>query len=145
MGDGVLREEFEEFAKEQGVKCDFTGFLEYGKMMRTLELCDVALNPIVGKSVSSIINKVSDYAAAGVPVINTQNSPEYRGILEEYKAGISVTNGDLTELVYAMQKLYLSAELRKEMSENSRILYTERFDRQLTYSKLLDRINEIVW
>ena len=144
MGDGVLRKDFEEFAKNQGVKSDFTGLLEYGKMMKTLELCDVALNPIVGKSVSSIINKVSDYAAAGVPVINTQNSPEYRMILEEYKAGISVTNGDVIELADAIQKIYLSEDLRKEMSEGSRRLYVERFDRQVSYPKLLYRINEIV-
>ena len=74
MGDGVLKERFQAYSKMQKIRCDFLGFLDYGTMMGTLMKCDIAVNPIVGKSVSSIINKVSDYAMAGIPVINTQDS-----------------------------------------------------------------------
>ena len=142
MGDGVLKNDFEHFAAEQGVACDFTGLLEYGKMMKTLEACDIAVNPIVGKSVSSIINKVSDYAAAGTPVINTQNSPEYRELLDKYKAGINVENGNVSALADAILTLYNSIDLRNEMRQNAQTLFEEKFDRQKTYPQLIEKINE---
>ena len=105
MGEGVLKKQFEEYAKVKNVKCDFMGLLEYGVMMKTLMACDVAVNPIIDRSVSSIINKVSDYAAAAMPVINTQNRLEYRKQLEEFHAGIKVENGDSKQLAKANKRL----------------------------------------
>lgn len=144
MGDGVLREEFEEYARKSQVNCHFTGLLEYGLMMQTLKACDVAVNPIIGTSVSSIINKVSDYAAAGVPVINTQNSAEYRSLLEQNEAGINVKNGDVNELASAISALYSDKELCAKMGKNSLKMYDELFDRQKTYPKLTKTIERLI-
>lgn len=143
MGDGVCREEFEAYGREQGVDCEFTGLLEYGLMMKSLMQCDVAVNPIVGKSVSSIINKVSDYAAAGVPVINTQNSEEYRSLLKKYEAGISVTNGDTKELANAFLKFYNDENYRIITGKNEKKMYDELFDRVRIYPRLIDKIEEL--
>lgn len=143
MGDGVLRKQFELFAKHSGVLCDFSGFLEYGTMMRTLKACDIAVNPIIGNSVSSIINKVSDYAAAAIPVVNTQNSPEYRDLLEKYNAGINVRNGNISEIANAIMTLYQSPSLRQQMSANAYKLYEDLFDRQKTYYKIIDTIEKL--
>ena len=144
MGDGVLKSHFEQIAKEVGVNVEFTGLLEYGKMMKTLSCCDIAVNPIIGKSVSSIINKVADYVAAGVPVINTQNSEEYRQLLEKYNAGINVENGNISALAQAIAKLYTDDLLRKIMSENSTKMYDERFDRQKSYPRLIEEIERLL-
>ncbi len=143
MGEGVLKEHFKQIAIENGVNVKFTGLLEYGVMMKTLMACDIAVNPIIGKSVSSIINKVADYAAAGVPVINTQNSAEYRKLLEDNNAGISVENGNISALAEAIKTLYLDADLRKTMSENSTKMYNDRFDRQKSYPKLIEEIEKL--
>lgn len=142
MGEGVLREEFEKYATMIGAECEFTGLLEYGVMMKTLSLCDIAVNPIVGKSVSTIINKVSDYAAAGVPVVNTQNSMEYRQLLQNYRAGISVENGNAKELANAIIILHDNEQIRTEMCENSRKMFEECFDRRTTYFRLLEEIEQ---
>ena len=144
MGEGVLRAEFERFAAEVGAKCDFTGLLEYGLMMKTLMQCDVAVNPIVGQSVASIINKVSDYAAAGVPVVNTQNSPEYRALLEQYEAGINVKNGDIQGVADALRRLYEDENLRKAMSGHAKAMFTEKFDRGTNYIKLVHTIEGLL-
>lgn len=144
MGEGVLRSHFEQVAIENGIDSQFTGLLEYGKMMKMLEHCDVAVNPIVGKSVSSIINKVSDYAAAGTPVINTQNSKEYRALLQEYDAGISVENGNVEQLASAILNLYEGDNLRNAMRENAKRLYEEKFDRQKSYPKLIMEIENML-
>lgn len=143
MGDGVLKAHFEQIAKNNGINVEFTGLLEYGKMMKTLSACDIAVNPIVGKSVSSIINKVADYAAANIPVINTQNSYEYRKLLEDYNAGINVENGDVQAFADAIQKLYDDEHLRNVMRKNSKKMFNELFDRQKTYPKLIDEIETL--
>ncbi len=144
MGDGVCRATFERYAKRRGVSCDFTGKLEYGAMMKTLMQCDVAVNPIAGKSVSSIINKVSDYAAAGVPVINTQNSAEYRALLDRYEAGINVENGNVRELAEAIHRYYSDDRLRREHGRNERNMYEELFDRCKIYPRLMDTMEELL-
>lgn len=143
MGDGVCRAEFESYAQKQGIDYEFTGLLEYGLMMKTLMQCDVAVNPIVGKSVSSIINKVSDYAAAGIPVVNTQTSEEYRALLRKYKAGISITNGNTKELADAIYKFYIDENYKIRTGKNERKMYDELFDRVRIYPKLVDKIEEL--
>ncbi len=142
MGEGVLRTHFEQVAKDCGINAEFTGLLEYGKMMATLSKCDVAVNPIVGKSVSSIINKVSDYAMSGMAVINTQNSPEYRKLLDEYQAGINVENGNVEAVARAILQLYQDRKLLSQMQSNSKRLGEEKFDRNKTYLEIIDIIDK---
>ena len=143
MGDGVLKERFQAYSKMQKIRCDFLGFLDYGTMMGTLMKCDIAVNPIVGKSVSSIINKVSDYAMAGIPVINTQDSEEYRHILEEYSCGINCDNGNIESIARGIRTLIDNSELRSKMGENSKKLGDELFDRAKTYPKLINVIEKL--
>ena len=143
MGDGVLKERFQAYSKMQKIRCDFLGFLDYGTMMGTLMKCDIAVNPIVGKSVSSIINKVSDYAMAGIPVINTQDSEEYRHILEEYSCGINCDNGNIESIARGIRTLIDNSELRSKMGENSKKLGDELFDRTKTYPKLINVIEKL--
>lgn len=144
MGDGVLKSHFEQIAKDVGVNVEFTGLLEYGKMMKTLSCCDIAVNPIIGKSVSSIINKVADYAAAGVPVINTQNSEEYRQLLEKYNAGINVENGNILAFADAIKTLYEDELLRQAMCKNAKTMFDDLFDRQRSYPKLIGEIENLL-
>ena len=144
MGEGVLLDEFKEYAKAQQVNCEFTGFVEYGDMMTALGACDVAVNPIVGKSVASIINKVSDYAMAGVPVINTQNSPEYRKLIDDYNCGINCESGNAQSVADAIERIYNDVELKKQMGENSSRLANERFDRNITYKNIISLIEDVI-
>ena len=106
--------------------------------------CDVAVNPIVGRSVSSIINKVSDYAAAGIPVINTQNSKEYRDILDRYEAGISVENGNIRELAHAIRKFYCDTDYKAEVGSNAKKMFEEVFNRSKNYPRLIYKIEELL-
>lgn len=139
----MLKERFQAYSKMQKIRCDFLGFLDYGTMMGTLMKCDIAVNPIVGKSVSSIINKVSDYAMAGIPVINTQDSEEYRHILEEYSCGINCDNGNIESIARGIRTLIDNSELRSKMGENSKKLGDELFDRAKTYPKLINVIEKL--
>ena len=144
MGEGMLIDEFKAYAESQQVNCEFTGFIEYGDMMVNLSACDVAVNPIVGKSVASIINKVSDYAMAGVPVINTQNSSEYRKLIEDYNCGINCESGNAQSVADAIEKLYKDKDLKKQMGKNSSKLAEEKFDRNITYKNIISLIEEVI-
>lgn len=144
MGEGVCRAEYEAYAKEANIDCQFAGLLDYGTMMKTLMQCDVAVNPIVGNSVSSIINKVADYAAAGIPVVNTQSSTEYRELLDKYQAGINVENGNTQDLSNAILCYYSDETLRKVAGKNGQKMYQELFDRNQIYPKLVEKIHELL-
>lgn len=143
MGDGPLRNSFEEYARENNINYEFTGKLEYPKMVGFLSSCDIAVNPIVGLSVASIINKVGDYAAAGLPVINTQNSQEYRNLIDNYSAGFNCENGNASDIADKMEKLITNRKLRINMGKNNRKLAEEKFDRDKTYKDIIDSIYTI--
>ena len=142
IGDGPLKQEFEEYAKNKKVDCEFTGRMEYAKMVGTLCGCDIAVNPINKYSVSSIINKVGDYAAAGLPVINTQESAEYRKLVEEYNIGLNCENGIAESIAEGLEKLVKDETLRKQMGANNRRLAEEKFDRRTTYPQILKVIED---
>lgn len=140
IGDGPLEEEFKTYAHKQSITCEFLGRIEYKKMVGLLCSCDIAVNPIVGKSVASIINKVGDYAAAGIPVINTQNSDEYRKLLEEYKAGVNCKNADVEDIANKLEILINDRVLRIRLGEGNRKLAIEKFNREATYKKIVSLI-----
>lgn len=140
IGDGVLRESFEEYAKERNINYEFTGNLQYKDMVKRLCECDIAVNPIKSGSAGSIINKVGDYAAAGLPIINTQECQEYRELVEKYNIGFNCKNGDIQEIKEKITYLINNEEERKKMGRNNRKLAEEKFDRSVTYNKIVDLI-----
>lgn len=140
MGDGPLRNKFEEYAKERNVYCDFTGRLPYNEMVGRLMACDIAVNPLIYSSVASIINKVGDYAAAGLPVVNTLVNKEYRELLNSYNAGFNFDNSEVEGIAQAIIELSDNEALRKEMGANSRKLAEDMFDRKKSYVKIVGAI-----
>lgn len=140
LGDGPMRAEFEHYAQQCEVNAEFVGRLPYAQMLEALQHSDIALNPIVAGSAGSIINKVGDYAAAGLPVLNTQESPEYRQLLEEYDAGLNCQTGRSADVAQGIRQLVENPERRAQMSRNSRRLAEERFDRNTTYEALAQEI-----
>lgn len=142
MGDGARKASFEEHAKAAGICCDFTGALPYPEMVRRLSRCDIAVNPIHKGSAQSVINKVNDYAMAGLPVVNSQENPEYRGLLETHQAGINCACQDVESMCAALKQLVEDDALRKQMGENSRKLGEEKFDRSYTYRRLAEKLTE---
>lgn len=140
MGNGPLKEEFERVAEESEIYFEFTGTLSYAEMVGVLAQCDIAVNPIRSNSAASIINKVGDYAAAGLPVINTQESEEYIQILNEYEAGFNCKNSNIEDIAEKIMLLCKDRGLREYMGNNSRKLAEEKFDRKHTYINIINTI-----
>ena len=66
---------------------------------------DMVINPIMHDAAQSITNKVGDYALSGLPVINTQECPEYRELVETYQCGINCRCGDAEDVAKAVEAL----------------------------------------
>lgn len=138
LGDGPLKEKFEQYGKEKEVKTNFLGRVPFEVVVNYLDKSDILVNPIKSGSAASIINKVGDYASAGKPVINTQESKEYRTLVDIYKVGFNCKNSDSKDIADKIYKLYLNEELRIKMGNNNRTLAEEKFDRKKTYKKIID-------
>lgn len=137
MGDGPLKEKFESYAREKQIDAEFLGRLEYAKMVGTLCSCDIAVNPISRGAAQSIINKVGDYAAAGIPVVNTQENNEYRNLVEEYKIGFNCENNNSNDLAEKINILWNDEKSRKEFGNNNRKLAEKKFNRNRTYNEIV--------
>ena len=140
MGDGPKKEEFENRAKEKKINATFTGRLQYEAMCCLLSHCDITINPIMHLAAQSIINKHADYAASGLPVISTQESEEYRKLVEDYDMGFNCENGNIGELADKLATLIKDPQLRKRMGKNARKCASEKFDRKRTYKHLIKEI-----
>lgn len=144
LGDGPYIEHFKTYAKNRKGKVDFLGRLTYSEMTAYLKKSDIAVNPIVKGAAQSIINKHADYAAAGLPVVNTQECREYRNLLEAYKCGINCEVGSAEQVAKALQEMIENPEKRKQMGANSRWMAEERFDRRNTYQQMVRVIEDLV-
>lgn len=136
LGSGERKAAFEQRAMDKGVDCVFNGWTPYDRMCGWLAACDMAVNPIIGRSAATIINKHGDYASAGLPVLNTQESPEYRNLVEEYRMGFNCENGNAEDLADKLNKLVKDDKLRREMGRYARKCAEERFDRKSSYKTL---------
>lgn len=137
MGSGYMKDAFQKYAEKSQINAEFTGYIDYPEMCGLLASCDVTVNPINGKSVASIINKHADYAASGLPVINTQNSQEYRKLIIDYNMGFNCENGNAEELADKLLLLFDNKEIRVDMGRNARQCAEEKFDRRTSYNKIV--------
>lgn len=140
IGDGPMMDKYKQYASDVGIDSIFCGRVAYSAMCGILATSDFVINPIVGKSVASIINKHADYAAVGKPVINTQVSQEYRTLIDNYKMGFNCKTDDPRDIANCIEKLSLDSALRIEMGRNARKCAEELFDRRVTYKKIISII-----
>lgn len=140
LGDGPLMNQFQQYAKENRVNAVFLGRLAYYDAMKTLKNCDIALNPFVKGAAQSIINKVGDYAALGLPVINSLENDEYRNLLSTYNAGVNVDSENEVSMANAIMKLLHDSKRLEIYSQNSYRLAKEKFDRNKTYKLISNYI-----
>ncbi len=140
MGDGPKKEEFEAYAKEKKVNASFVGRLKYNEMCSLLTACDITVNPIAHMAAQSIINKHADYAASGLPVVSTQESEEYRKLIDSYYMGFNCRNNDSDDLARKLKVLVNDKDMRRQMGANARRCAEERFDRSATYKHLVEQI-----
>ncbi len=136
LGDGPLKKEYQNFADDLKVPAIFTGFLSYPMMIGYLMNSDVAVNSIKKNAAQSIVTKVGDYMAAGLPILNGSNNLEFKNMVTEKNIGLNYISEDEESLAKAIKYLYDDSNKRNEMRINSRKLSEEKFDRKKTYESI---------
>jgi glycosyltransferase involved in cell wall biosynthesis len=144
MGSGPLEQDFKQYCSDKKIDVQFLGRLPYEKMCGIISSCDICINPISKGSAASIINKHADYAASGHPVINTQESVEYRKLIEKYNCGINCECSNAQSVADAIMYLADNESVRKQMGDNARVMAEELFDRKNSYPEILKIINNII-
>lgn len=142
MGEGTHKQQFEKLAKDKHISAIFTGRLIYEQMCATLNQCDIVVNPIKHGSAASIINKHGDYASSGLPVVNSQESIEYRNLIEQYNMGLNCKNEDPEDMAAKLEMLIHDKKFRIEMGKNARRCAEERFDRANSYKTIISVIED---
>lgn len=143
IGSGPYLERFQKYAENSKIPVEFMGRRLYSEMVAYLSNADIAVNPIVKGAAQSIINKHADYAMAGLPVVNTQECPEYRTLISGYGCGINCECENVNQVAEALLTLITDENLRHEMGVQSRKLAIDKFDRKYTYKTICDEIERL--
>lgn len=143
LGTGSLKDKLEELSKDiYNVK--FWGFTMYPKMAAVLSKSDVTINSFVKGAPQSIVNKVGDYLASGKAMINTLENPVFCNLVERGKCGINIEPENINVLTRTMLRLKENEVERLEMGRNARKLGEEKFDRAVSYKKIVKLTEEVM-
>lgn len=70
-------------------------------------------------------------------MVNSQECDEYRNIVQEWQIGLNCNNKDSADMAEKIYELYKNKGKRLQMGKNNRRLAEERFDRKVTYNKII--------
>ncbi|MBQ6065707.1 MAG: glycosyltransferase family 4 protein [Clostridia bacterium] len=144
LGDGPQRAELEEAAKKTAADIRFTGFLPFAEMAAYLYHSDVTVNSLVEKAPQSIVSKIGDYLAAGVPMINTGLNNEFCKKVEADGFGVNIVPGNAELLADCIVDLFHSPEKRKAIGKKARMIAEAQFDRGKTYQGIIELIQSLL-
>lgn len=143
VGDGPLLEAFKAHSRMIGAHdVFFHGRLPYVELMSILGSSDIAVNAITLGSKTSLPNKVFDYFASGLPIVNSVPG-ELQDLLDQYDAGLLYTPGNPSDLARALRVLVESPDTRRKMGANSYRLGCDIGNRQREYARLFDMIEAV--
>lgn len=114
----------------------FHGFMGFEKAVDFMRKCNVAVNAIAHGAPQSVTNKLSDYLALGIPLINSQENAEVRELIlssdhENYKAG------SVESFKVAFKKIY-------NRKDNLKYRPSDLFNRDIQYKKIGDLIGGLI-
>lgn len=86
----------------------------------------------------SIVTKIGDYLAAGIPMVNTGSSPEFRAKVDADGFGVNVEAEDPQALAQVILDLAADPERRAEMGARGRVIAEEQFDQPTSYLAIIN-------
>lgn len=87
----------------------------------------------------SIPNKAVEYMAGGLPLLSSLRG-ELGRLLSEAACGLTWTEGDAGSLVACIDRLRNNPDLRRQMGENSLLVYRTRFTAEIVYGQMIDHL-----
>lgn len=144
LGDGPEREHFQSLAKELQAPVDFLGYLDYPRMAAWLSKCDITVNSLHAGAAQSVVTKIGDYLSAGIPMVNTGESPEFRSKVTGDRFGINVPPEKPEKLAHALCRLANNSSARKMMGARARYLAEREFDQRQSYLEIVHLIQRLL-
>ena len=120
---------------------DFTGWLDYEKILRIVPDFDIALAPY--KNITNyklnIPNKIVDYLSLGLPILSPLDGCVERLIVEN-NIGFNYQNHNQESLIKILRNLTYDKKILFQKSKNSRNLYNKKFKFDVVYQNLEEKI-----
>jgi glycosyltransferase involved in cell wall biosynthesis len=118
MGDGVLREPLERYAREHGlVGAHFIGFVNQAAIPKHYAMADVFVLPSTYEPRGAVINEAM---AVGLPVVVTDRCGSIGDIVRDSDNAFIYPAGDADALAKIMDRLAGDEALRARMAQRSR-------------------------
>jgi len=144
LGQGPDEAKLKKFADSLHVNnIDWVGFLPYEKMAAYLCKSEITVNALKKNASQSIINKVADYFAAGIPILNGSCCKEMQKMVVDNNVGYNYEAENVNSLVMYTNLLLDHPDQCKVFGENAKKLALEKFDRKTSYLEILKRIDEV--
>ncbi len=143
IGEGNIRKQLEERAREIGAPVRFLGSMPKEKVYAwlgnaTCALCTTKDVPFYG---TCSPNKVFDAFAAGAPVVQTTQG-WLKTLLEREQAGLTTPQNDPEAMAAAIVSLANDDDLQRRLSANASRIAREQFDRTLIAARMADAFEE---
>ncbi|HNX69541.1 MAG TPA: glycosyltransferase family 4 protein [Candidatus Omnitrophota bacterium] len=142
-GDGPLKVKIVEYTREKHhANFHYLGKLEPKVLCSLYGMCDIGLCAYTKISNVEMPDKIYDYAAAGLPVINSL-AGEVRDLIIKNRIGLQYEGGNAESLVNALKQLATNRSLLREMATNS-FKIGPQYDQRVQYAKcvaLIEKFN----
>jgi glycosyltransferase involved in cell wall biosynthesis len=142
-GDGPLRSEVEQAVRQAQSNVEYVGRLKPAELIRLYGSCDVGLCAYGPSSTVVMPDKVYDYLAAGLVVVNSLPG-ELAEFLRARKGGVFYEAGDPVALAESLESLASNENMRRFMALNSQKAAMV-FDRDVQYRKFVNLVEQVVY
>ncbi len=115
----------------------FEGLMPFAEITALLRRSMVGLNVISRGTRAPLGNKLFDYLAAGLPILNSSPG-EAAALVEEERIGVSCPAGDPRALVKGLTRLLSDRGAWEAMSVRARRLAATRYDIRRIYPRIAD-------
>lgn len=141
-GDGPLCEKVQACMRDSSGSCLFyVGKLRPIELCHLYDSCDIGLCTYTSNSNVEMPDKIYDYTAAGLAVVNSLKG-EVAEVIRKNKIGLQYFPGSADSLLETLRKLASNKALREEMSRNSFNIAHE-FDGHVQYGRLVSFLENV--
>ena len=142
-GEGPLRTFVTDFIERYKlVNLTYMGKLSHKELIMVYQVCEIGLCPYVPESNVAMPDKVYDYMAAGLPIVNSLRG-ELENLLRENNMGVQYAAGNPKSLADTLEAMGRDSERRTLMARNS-YNASALFDQHVQYKKYAGFIENIL-
>jgi len=141
-GDGPLRKEVEAYVADPNhTRLYYVGKLPPELLAPLYNVCDIGLCAYSTRSNVEMPDKIYDYTAAGLAVVNSLRG-EVGQVVKDNGIGLQYAGGDLEDLFLKLETIANDPGLRQAMAKKS-FEAGMSYDQHVQYGKLVDVVQKV--